>query len=257
MMGLANRRIKIAITVLAVSALLVGWEIYVKISEIDALTLPAPTGIAQALIHNYDSVIRALYVTGCEVIIGISCGIIVGMLVAYLMFIMRGLTHLMHTLLVISQTIPIIAIAPLLIIWFGFGLTNKILLVAVYTFFPVAISFLKGLGSATLDQIDVARTLGACRWWRLIHLHTPAAAGQLFSGIKIAVTYAPATAALAEYVGARQGLGIMLISAQASFRTDLVFVVAFVLMAMSVLLYGTATLVESVVVKSGKAESND
>ena len=157
-------------------------------------------------------------------------------------------------LLVISQTIPVVAIAPLLIIWFGFGMTSKILLVALFGVFPIIVAFTKGLAAPSRDQIDVARSLGASPAWIFSHLRMPAALGDFITGLRIAVTYGPATAATAEFVGAENGLGIYLLTAQGSFRTELVFFGAGILTLMTLAAYLLVGLADRILIPWKKAK---
>lgn len=220
-----------------VVGLLVVWEAVVRMCELRVQTLPAPSRIVRAGLADWPNVLAAARVTAAETLLGMVLAIVVGVSGAYLLWLLPSLSRAATPLLVVSQTVPMIAMAPLLIIWFGFDPVAKVLLVGLFGFFPIIVALGRGLALPTGDQLDVATTLGASRWWILLHVRTPAAARQFMSGLRIAVTYAPATAATAEFVGARQGLGIYLLSAQSSFRTDLVFVGAFVLTMMTLVAY--------------------
>ena len=216
---------------------LVAWELVVRLAHVRLQILPAPSVIVRSGMADLPDLLAATKVTAAEVALGLGVAIAVGVLGAYLLWLLPRFGRAASPLLVMSQTVPMIAIAPLMVIWFGFDATAKVLLVALFGFFPIIIALSRGLSAPNQEQVDVAATLGASKWWILLHLRTPAAARQLMSGLRIAVTYAPATAATAEFVGARQGLGIYLLSAQASFHTDLVFVGAFALTVMTLLLY--------------------
>lgn len=229
---------------LLVAGLLVVWELFAQLLRLRVQLLPAPSRIVRAGLADLPNLLAAAKVTASETLLGMTLAIVMGVSGAYLLWLLTGLARAATPLLVISQTVPMIAMAPLLIVWFGFDPVAKVLLVGLFGFFPIIVALGRGLSMPSGDQLDVATTLGASRWWILLHVRTPAAARQFMSGLRIAVTYAPATAATAEFVGARQGLGIYLLSAQSSFRTDLVFVGAFALTMMTLLLYLLVALAE-------------
>ena len=146
--------------------------------------------------------------------------------------------------MVASQTLPIIALAPLVVIWFGFGQTPKIVLVALFTFFSIAVGLLQGLASADHDTMSLLRTLGASRLQLLLHARLPSAVPQFFTGLRIAVTYSYVSAIVAEFVGAQQGLGVYMTTAKNAFRTDLVFGAVLVTALLTLALYAIVALAE-------------
>ncbi len=143
-----------------------------------------------------------------------------------------------------SQTLPIIALAPLVVIWFGFGQTPKIVLVALFTFFSIAVGLVQGLASADHDAMSLLRTMGASRLQLLLHVRLPSAIPQFFTGLKIAVTYSYVSAIVAEFVGAQQGLGVYMTTSKNAFRTDLVFGAVLVTSLLTLALFGIVTLLE-------------
>jgi ABC-type nitrate/sulfonate/bicarbonate transport system permease component len=149
-----------------------------------------------------------------------------------------------YPLMVASQTLPIIALAPLVVIWFGFGPTPKVVLVALFTFFAIAVGLVQGLASVDHDAMSLLRTMGASRLQLLLHARLPSAIPQFFTGLKIAVTYSYVSAIVAEFVGAQQGLGVYMTTSKNAFRTDLVFGAVFVTAALTLLLFGVVVLLE-------------
>ena len=230
------------------------WEAICRLGQVNPKLLPAPSVIFRAGIEDWPAASLATPVTLIEVLAGTSLAIICGVVISFLLWSAKTFGKAVMPLLVISQTIPIVAIAPLLIIWFGFGATSKILLVALFGIFPIIVAFSKGLATPSRDQIDVARSLGASPTWIFIHLRMPAAMGDFMTGLRIAVTYGPATAVTAEFVGAENGLGIYLLTAQGSFRTELVFFGAGILTLMTLAAYLLVELAERVLIPWKKAK---
>ncbi len=230
------------------------WEAICRLGQVNPKLLPAPSVIFRAGIEDWPAASLATQVTLIEVLAGTSLAIICGVVISFLLWSAKTFGKAVMPLLVISQTIPIVAIAPLLIIWFGFGATSKILLVALFGIFPIIVAFSKGLTAPSRDQIDVARSLGASPAWIFSHLRMPAALGDFMTGLRIAVTYGPATAATAEFVGAENGLGIYLLTAQGSFRTELVFFGAGILTLMTLAAYLLVELAERVLIPWKKAK---
>lgn len=226
--------------------LLCAWEVAVRAFNVNERLMPAPSTIIHAGFDDAPNVWEATKITALEVGLGTVLALVCGVSLAFIIFAIRPIGRVAIPVLIISQTIPVVAIAPLLIIWFGFGITSKVLLVGLFGLFPIVVPLARGLASPSRDQIDVATTLGASKWWILTHVRMPAAAAVFMSGLRITVTYGPATAATAEFVGARNGLGIYLLTAQSSFRTELVFVGAAVLTAMTLVLYGVVALAERI-----------
>jgi ABC-type nitrate/sulfonate/bicarbonate transport system permease component len=147
-------------------------------------------------------------------------------------------------LLVASQTIPVVAIAPLLVLWFGFGLAPKVLMVVLVTFFPITVALLDGFGAATAEATDILRSMGATPRQVFRKLRWPAALPSLFTGLRIAATYAVIGAVFGEYVGAYEGLGIWMKLSQNAFRMDLVFGAVLLTALLSVALFAAVRLAE-------------
>ena len=154
-----------------------------------------------------------------------------------------------YPLMVASQTIPIIALAPLVIIWFGFGSGPRIGLVALFTFFAIAVGLVQGLGSADADAMSLLRTMGASRRQILVRVRLPSALPQFFTGLKVAVTYAYTAAVIAEYLGAQQGLGFYMQVSKNAFRIDLVFGAVLVTALLTLALFGLVAVLERAVLR--------
>ena len=240
-------------TVLPPALVLLGfflaWEGYVALSGISAVTLPAPSRIIEAALRSREALGRNALVTLYETIAGLSVSIILGVALALVIDAFAPARRALYPLLVGSQTIPLIVIAPLLVLWFGFDLTPKIVVVTLYTFFPITVAFASGLAATDREALTLMRTLGASRLQTLRLLKAPQALPYLFTGLRIAVTYAMVGAVFAEWSGAREGLGIYVLLMKNSFRTDLVFAGVFLIAILSLGLFFLVTAVERVVVR--------
>jgi ABC-type nitrate/sulfonate/bicarbonate transport system permease component len=240
-------------TVLPPIAILAGlflaWELYVELSGINAVTLPAPSRVVEAAWRNRDLLWSHSRVTIKETLVGLAVSIAVGIGLALVLDAIAPVRRALYPLLVGSQTLPIVVIAPLLVLWFGFGLTPKIIVITLYTFFPITVAFAAGLAATDDEALLLMRTLGAKRWQTLTQLKIPQALPYLFTGLRIAVTYAMVAAVFAEWSGARSGLGIYVLLMKNSFRTDMVLAAILLIAVLSLALFVIVGLVEKAVVR--------
>jgi ABC-type nitrate/sulfonate/bicarbonate transport system permease component len=246
----ASRFALAALPPLAVlAALLAAWEAYVAVSDISRVTLPPPSRIFEATMRNRDLLWDHSLVTLKETVLGLGVSIAVAMGLALLIDAFAPARRALYPLLVGSQTLPIVVIAPLIIFWFGFDLTPKILVVALYTFFPITVAFASGLAATSEEALVLMRTLGASRLKTLTLLKIPQALPYLFTGLRISVTYAMIGAVFAEWSGARDGLGIYILQMKNSFRTDMVLAAVFLISILSLALFVLVGLIERAVVR--------
>jgi ABC-type nitrate/sulfonate/bicarbonate transport system permease component len=229
---------------LLVAILLGVWEAYCRIAAVSPIVLPAPSRIVEQLWLFRADAIRHSLPTLEETFVGLGLSIGLSIGAAVLMDRFVTVRRAVGPILVASQTVPVVAIAPLLVLWFGFGLAPKILMVVLVTFFPVTIALLDGLAAATGEATDLLRSMGATRRQIFRKLRWPAALPSLFTGLRIAVTYAVIGAVFGEYVGAYEGLGIWMQLSQNAFRTDLVFAAVLLTAALSVALFTAVIFVE-------------
>lgn len=223
--------------VLLAAIFLTVWELGVRLSRVEMWLLPAPSDIVKAFGQNMELLNRHMWPTLQEAVLGFAAGIAVALLLAILIEMSPWLRRGLYPLLVGTQTVPIIAIAPLFIVWFGYGLLPKVLIVALVTFFPVVVSMVDGLGSADRDMVRLLQSMGAGRWRIFRMVRFPHALPSLFSGLKIAATYSVLGAVIGEWLGANAGLGVMLVRAQNSFAADNVFVAIIVITFWSIVLF--------------------
>ncbi len=244
---------RFAINALPPLAVLVGlfaaWEIYVEASGISRVTLPAPSQILESAERNKHLLWDHSLVTLKETVLGLGLSIVVAIGLALLIDTFAPARRALYPLLVGSQTLPIVVIAPLIIFWFGFDLTPKILVVTLYTFFPITVAFASGLAATSEEALVLMRTLGANRIKTLALLKVPQAMPYLFTGLRISVTYAMIGAVFAEWSGARAGLGIYILQMKNSFRTDMVLAAIFLISILSLGLFVLVGVIERAVVR--------
>ena len=213
------------------------WQTIADRSGLSAFILPSPIQVWQAARETWTILLPAIEVTMVETTIGLGIAIVLGVIIAGAMDLSKMVRRALYPLLVVSQTVQILAIAPLLIIWFGFGLLPKVLVVILICFFPLAVNTADGLASADPDLIALLRSMGASRGqiWRMVRL--PAAMPSFFSGLRIAVTYCVVGATIAEWVGGSAGLGLYMLRSKNALATDQVFVAIVVTSVISIALY--------------------
>lgn len=229
--------------VLAV-ALLAIWELAVRANLSLEQLLPAPGMIAQALASNWDIIYDNAIPTLMETVLGLLVATALGLLLAVLLDLSSWSRRAIYPLLIVSQTIPIVALAPLMLIWFGFTITPKILVVMLYCFFPIAVATADGLASAEPDLLKLLRSMGASRWQILWLVRLPGALPAFFSGLRIAATYSVTGAIAGEFVGAEKGLGLYMITSTNSHALPVVFATIAVTAALSLALFALVNLLE-------------
>ncbi|NLG54392.1 MAG: ABC transporter permease [Rhodococcus sp.] len=241
-------------TAVIVALLLGAWQLYVTVSGIRPQVLPSPLRVVQQgwaareVIAGHAS--ATLQVTVIGFAVSLTCAWILAIIVDFTPWLGQALVPLF----VMSQTIPIIAIAPLMIIWFGFGLLPKILVIALVTFFPMTVGLIEGFASAPKEAGSLLRSMGASRWQEFRYVRLPAAMPRFFTSLRIGITYAVTGAVFAEYVGATSGLGIYMATQKNSFRTDLVLAAVVVTAVVSVALYLATFAVQRLVIPWEKQE---
>jgi len=225
-------------------ALLGGWELFVDLGGVERFLLPAPHEIATSLYDDRSLLWHNLLVTGREVLLGVLVALAAGAALALAIHFSRTLRRAVYPLLVASQTIPIILIAPLLVAWFGYDIGPKLLIVALVCFFPIVVNALDGLAGVDPELLKLMRTLDASRWQAFRRVEVPAALPSLFSGTKIAVAVAVIGAVFAEQAGSSDGLGHLMLQALPQLETARAWAAVVVLSAMAIALFGALALVE-------------
>lgn len=200
------------------------WEVATAALHVSPEILPGPVLVVTATAGQIGPLLPNVATTSEEALLGLALALAVAVPMAVAIDWSTTVRASVYPLIVASQTLPIIVLAPLVVIWFGFGLWPKVALVALFSFFPIAVGAVQGLGSADRDVLDLLRTMRASRWQLLTKVKLPSALPQVFTGLKISVTYAFTSAIVAEWVGATSGLGPFMTAAaqDAPRRTDVV-----------------------------------
>ncbi|MHB0859553.1 MAG: ABC transporter permease [Anaerolineae bacterium] len=230
--------------IVLVLAALALWQLAVAALQIQDWLLPAPLSIVRAGWEARALLGPHIWQTAQETVIGFTLALAVGISLGILIDASPLARNAVYPLLVVSQTIPIIAIAPLLAIWLGYGIWPKIIVVGLICFFPIVVSTSDGLRAVDPELVALLRTMGASPRDVFAKVRLPGAMPSVFSGIKIAITYSVVGAILGEWVGASRGLGVFMLRATNSFRTDWVFASMAVTAVLSVLLFALATVAE-------------
>jgi ABC-type nitrate/sulfonate/bicarbonate transport system permease component len=229
---------------LVLLTVVVLWEALTSALAVSPSVLPGPALVLEASWEDRANLWPAMWTTTKEAVLGIALATVVAVVLAVAIDWSRTVRRSLYPLLVTSQTLPIIVLAPLVVIWFGFGTAPKVGLVALFTFFPIAVGTVQGLASADPDAMALLRTMGASRRQLLLRVRAPSAVPQLFTGLKVAVTYAYVSAIFAEYVGAEQGLGVYMQASKNAFRTELVFGAILLTTLLTLALFLAVVLVE-------------
>jgi ABC-type nitrate/sulfonate/bicarbonate transport system permease component len=225
-------------------ALLVLWQLAATVLHIQPWLLPAPTQILRAAVQAQGLLGQHILQTSTETLLGFVLALVVGLGLGVLIDVSPLLRDALYPLLVISQTIPTIAIAPLLVIWFGYGILPKVIVVGLICFFPIVVNTADGLRSADPEMIALLRTMGASQRDIFLKVRLPGAMPAIFTGIKIGVTYSVVGAILGEWVGGSAGLGIFMLRSTNSFRTDWVFVAIAITALLSIILFALVAAIE-------------
>ena len=224
--------------------LLAVWELCVRAFGVPAYVLPAPSRIAAVFFTKFPLLLSHAGVTLAEIGLGFLFGSLGGMSLALALFYIPALGAAVYPLLIASQVVPVFAIAPLLVIWFGYGLWTKAAVAALIAFFPITINAVDGLRAARSETIDVLRALHTSEWQILRIVRAPASLPALFSGLKVGVTLCVVGATIGEWIGARRGLGYLMIESNALLRADLVFAAILALTLVGLLLFGLVRIIE-------------
>jgi NitT/TauT family transport system permease protein/putative hydroxymethylpyrimidine transport system permease protein len=225
-------------------ALIGIWELYVDLGGVDPIILPAPHSVFSALYTDRSLLWSSFLVTAREVMFGIVLAAVEGLALAIAIHFSRTVRAAVYPLLVASQAIPVVTIAPLLALWLGFGIAPKLVVVALVSFFPIAITTLAGLAAVDSDLIKLMRTFDASRLSTFRHVELPAALPGVFTGMKIAVAVSVIGAVFAEWNGSNSGLGYLVLQSEAQVLPTREVAAVVVLALFASALYGLFTLAE-------------
>ena len=233
-----NRSMSPLLRVVISTAIILGlWQLVVVVFEMPSFILPAPMEVFNKLIARYDVLLKHTWVTAQEILLGLLLGLSMGLFFALQMLLFEPLKRWLLPILIASQAVPVFAIAPVLMLWLGYGIASKVVMAAIIIFFPVTTCCYDGLRNTPRGYLDLARTMGATKWQRLRHIQLPAALPTLASGVRVAVVIAPIGAVVGEWVGSSEGLGYLMLHANARMIIDEMFAALFILAVLSISLY--------------------
>lgn len=240
---------------IALAVILIIWYICNDKEIVPAYMLPSPADVVKAFVNNFSIMMKQAAVTLQEAIYGLIIGIVLAFVIAVLMDSFKFLHKAIYPILVITQTIPTIAIAPLLVLWMGFGMAPKITLVVITTFFPIAIGLLNGFESVDKDAINLMRAMGANKVQVFRYTKLPSSAPYFFSGLRISASYAVVGAVVSEWLGGFEGLGVYMTRVKKAYAFDKMFAVIVFISVISLLLMLFVSLLEKAVMPWQKKEN--
>lgn len=220
----------------AIAVILLLWQAICSLGFVESFMLPSPVQVVQAFLSEFPELMAHTGVTLAEAFLGLALGILLGFVMAVIMDQFEPLYQACYPLIVLTQTVPTVAIAPLLVLWFGYEMTPKVILIVITTFFPITIGLLNGFRSVDPDSIHLLRAMGAGRWQIFSHIKLPGAMSQFFSGLRISASYAVVGAVISEWLGGFNGLGVYMTRVKKAFAFDKMFAVIFLISIISLLL---------------------
>ena len=225
-------------------AIILLWQLICYKQIVPNFMLPSPIEVSKAFINNFNLLMNNAGVSLLEAFLGILISIILAFIISILMDRYNFIYKFFYPILVITQTIPTIAIAPLLVLWMGYGIAPKIALIVLVCFFPITISMLGGFKTADVDSINLLKAMGASKWQIFKIIKLPYSLNGLMSGLKISISYAFVGAVIAEWLGGNKGLGVYMIRAKKSYSYDEMFAIILLIIIISLLAIGIVSVLE-------------
>jgi len=220
----------------AIAVLLVIWQLICAFGLVENFMLPSPVQVASTLVKEFPLLMEHSVITLTEALAGLIIGVLLGFVMAVIMDHYDFLYKAFYPLIVLTQTIPAVAIAPLLVLWFGYEMAPKIILIVITTFFPIAVGLLNGFKSVDKDSVDLLRAMGGNRLQVFRHIKLPGAISQFFAGVRISASYAVVGAVISEWLGGFKGLGVYMTLVKKAYAFDKMFAVIFLISFVSLLL---------------------
>lgn len=231
-------------TITALALILIIWQMVSIAGLVPGYMLPAPTQVIKAFISEFPVLMENSKVTLIEAAVGLLCGVAFGFIMAVLMDRFEKLYQAFYPLVVISQTIPTVAIAPLLVLWFGYEMLPKVILIVIATFFPITVGLLDGFRSADKDTINLLRSMGAGKFQIFRYIKLPGAMSHFFASLRISAAYSVVGAVISEWLGGFSGLGVYMTRVKKAFAFDKMFAVIFLISIISLLLMKLVDLIQ-------------
>lgn len=232
------------VPVIVIALFLMFWQMACTLKWVPGYMLPSPVRVVQAFVADFPLLMDHAKVTLLEAVLGLFCGVLLGFACAVLMDAFPIVKKGLYPILVLSQTIPPVAIAPLLILWFSYGIAPKVILVVLVSFFPMAVGLLDGLQSVDEDMIKLMHSMKATRFQIFRYVKFPAALPEFFSGVRIAVAYSVVGAVISEWLGGFSGLGVYMTRVKKSLAYDKMFAVIFLVSAISLMLMALVSTIQ-------------
>ena len=223
--------------ILVTVVLFLFWHFLVISADLPKFILPSPFLVMQTFVSNFSLILKHAVVTGSEIILGLLAGAVLGSFTAICLAISPVARTIVRPMMVLSQALPVFALAPLLTLWLGYGLWPKILMALLIIYFPVTSAFFDGLMNTPKGMLDLSRVMNGTPWRIMLNLRIPAAVPGLASGLRLAAVYAPIGAIIGEWVGASEGLGYLMLLANGRAKIDLMFAALIVLVVMTLILH--------------------
>lgn len=238
-----RRALDVLLTVGLLALVVVAWQAYVRVFDVAPYLLPAPTDVWDSFLDIRGTLPTHVVATVTAAVLGLVVGAPVAVVLAVVIAPVGLVRRVLLPLLVVSQSIPLVVVAPLLIVWLGFGLAPKVVVVALVVFFPVVVATVEGIDATDRDLLDLVRSMGASRGRVLRSVQIPAALPSFFAGLQVSAAYAMLGAVIAEALGTERGLGLFITRSRVSFQLDQVFVGIALIALVSVALFLAVRLV--------------
>lgn len=223
---------------IGILALIGVWQLVCAMKLVPGFMLPSPVEVAKALAEDFALLMQHTKTTLTEALLGLAIGVATGFILAVMMDSFKLLKKITYPLLVISQTIPTVAIAPLLVLWFGYEMLPKVILIVLTTFFPIAIGLFEGFSSCDKDCINLLRSMGAGKIQIFGYVKIPGAITPFFSALKISASYSIVGAVISEWLGGFEGLGVYMTRVKKAYQYDKMFAVIILISLLSLILMG-------------------
>ena len=233
-------------SILTICMILPIWQAVAVLQIVPDFMLPSPVSVGKELVNDFPLLMQHARYTVLEAMLGLTVGILIGFLCAVFMDHFDIVYKALYPIIIITQTIPTVAIAPLLILWLGYEMAPKVVLIVIVTFFPISIGLLEGFRSADIDMIRLMQSMGATRIQIFRHIKLPSAMGQFFSSLRISVSYSIVGAVISEWLGGYYGLGVYMTRVKSAYAFDRMFAVIIAISALSLLLMWLVDLVQKV-----------
>ncbi len=227
-----------------VALLLIIWQLVSSLELVPSFMLPSPIAVVKAFISDFPLLMENLWITLLEALLGLGSGLVFGFVFAVLMDRYEALDKAISPLLVFSQTVPTVAIAPLLVLWLGYGLAPKVIVIFLVTFFPIAVNLLNSFQAADRDQQNLLRAMGASESMIFRFVKWPSSLESFFAALKVSASYSIVGAVIAEWLGGTKGLGVYMTQVRKSFSYDKMFAVIFLISALSLVLLQAIELIK-------------